>query len=400
MTKLSELEEEELLPAEGVVIRRETVPFTQSIYRVVWSIQFFSMLLLTAQQTGMPFLVRAANKSHFLPTTSVFMMEILKLILCFILIWKSNGSFFGTCQMLHESIWNNKIETLKVSVPAIVYAIQNNLYYIALANIDATTYSVTYQLRILTTAILSVCILNSILSIPQWGSLLLALGGVALVQYDQSDSHKSSNVDGDKMYGVLATIAMCWTSAFAGVYFEKILKKYKTDMWTQNIRLGLLTLVFATFTMIASDAGAIAVGGLFQGWTWLVWLVTVLNSIGGLAVSMVMKYADNVKKTYCQTIAIGLTAVISIFLGDRPFSLLMFEGVTLVIVAVLVFTFYPPKKLKALADLEEAIKEEQLEDEKEQAMKKEELIKMDWNENVEQDKQHRGKMRDHNNGII
>lgn len=70
------------------------------------------------------------------------------------------------------------------------------------------------------------------------------------------------------------------------------------------------------------------------------------------------------------------------------------------IVAVLIFTFCPPQKLKALADLEEAIKEEQLEDEKEQAMKKEELIEMDWNENIEQGKQHRGKMRDHNNGII
>lgn len=52
-----------------------------------------------------------------------------------------------------------------------------------------------------------------------------------------------------------------------GVYFEKILKKYKTDMWTQNIRLGLLTLVFATFTMIASDAEAIAIGELSQIWS-------------------------------------------------------------------------------------------------------------------------------------
>ncbi len=34
------------------------------------------------------------------------------------------------------------METFKICVPAIIYAIQNNLYYIALANLDATLYSV------------------------------------------------------------------------------------------------------------------------------------------------------------------------------------------------------------------------------------------------------------------
>lgn len=37
----------------------------------------------------------------------------------------------------------------------------------------------------------------------------------------------------------------------------------------------------------------------------MVWLVTILNSVGGLCISLVMKYADNVMKTYCQSIAIG-----------------------------------------------------------------------------------------------
>lgn len=51
---------------------------------------------------------------------------------------------YRTGKKLYEHIWKNRVETLKVSVPAVVYAIQNNLYYIALANIDATTYSVIF----------------------------------------------------------------------------------------------------------------------------------------------------------------------------------------------------------------------------------------------------------------
>ncbi|KAK6036876.1 Nucleotide-sugar transporter [Cooperia oncophora] len=74
------------------------------------------------------------------------------------------------------------METLKVCIPAFAYAIQNNLYYIALANIDATTYTVTYQLRILTTALLSVMMLGKEISRCQWGALSLSGFGVILVQ--------------------------------------------------------------------------------------------------------------------------------------------------------------------------------------------------------------------------
>lgn len=53
----------------------------------------------------------------------------------------------------------------------------------------------------------------------------------------------------------------------------------------------------------------------------MVWLVTFLNAFGGLVVAVVIKYADNIKKTYCQTMAIGLifkmTAKIFIYRTNR-----------------------------------------------------------------------------------
>lgn len=72
----------------------------------------------------------------------------------------------------------------------------------------------------------------------------------------------------------------------------------------------------------------------------------MINSVGGLAVSAVMKYADNVKKTYCQTIAIGLCALTSISLGERSPTLLLGMGVGLVSTSVYVYAAYPPDKEK------------------------------------------------------
>ncbi|KIH65244.1 hypothetical protein ANCDUO_04433 [Ancylostoma duodenale] len=117
----------EMLSIRPLIILLQKYPPTQ-IQPLLCSVQFACMLLLVVQHTGMPFLVRATNKAH-----------------------------------------------LKVCVPAIAYAVQNNLYYIALGNIDATTY---------TTDVLE---------------------------------DKENTEAGSRWIGVIATVGMCWTSAFAGM---------------------------------------------------------------------------------------------------------------------------------------------------------------------------------------
>ncbi|EYB92260.1 hypothetical protein Y032_0196g1539 [Ancylostoma ceylanicum] len=285
--------------------------------------------------------IRPFQDKAFLPTTCVFFMEIIKLTMCACVIFCSSEGFMSFAQKLYTALWLNKMESLKVCVPAIAYAVQNNLYYIALGNIDATTYTITYQLRILTTAILAVAMLKKEISTWQWGALCLSGLGVILVQSDVLEG-KGNVESGSRWIGVLATVGMCWTSAFAGVYFEKMLKHANSSMWVQNMRLSLMTLVFAAFTMCSNDGAKIMENGFFQGWTKLVWTATVAAAMGGIVVSAVMKYADNVRKTYCQTIAIGLTAVISILIGERILTLNLVAGVALVMFSLAVYAFYPP----------------------------------------------------------
>ena len=89
----------------------------------------------------------------------------------------------------------------------------------------------TYQLKILTTALFTVAILRRQLILTQWVALVVLLLGVAMVQLAQtepekSSSNKSSGPEQNRLIGFSAALAACVLSGFAGIYFEKILKVY------------------------------------------------------------------------------------------------------------------------------------------------------------------------------
>ncbi|KAF8375521.1 nstp-8 [Pristionchus pacificus] len=340
-----------------VEIQREKISFMKSLWLKVSSAEFISLVVLTIHMSTLPLLVRQASKefiqisptvsSHpplkFLASTSVLMSEFFKLFICTSLIAAVLDQPKQVFHKVYTTIVHNRRETAKICVPALIYAIQNNLYYVALANLDATTFSVTSQLRILTTALLAVFILNKILSCTQWVALFISLLGVVIVQIEKARTSSNPNLvqSGNPVIGFSATFAIAWMSSFAGVYFEKVLKESKTDVWIQNIRLALLTIPFSFITMMVTDGKKIIENGFFQGWSPLLLLVTILTALGGILVSLVMKYACNVRKTYCQTLAIAITVIMSMYTGDVHPSIALVIGVILTISSVFIYALYP-----------------------------------------------------------
>ena len=73
---------------------------------------------------------------------------------------QSNYNFRLYASEMYHHVKESPIEMLKVSVPSFLYVIQNNLLYLALSNLDAATYQVCYQLKILTTALFSATLLK------------------------------------------------------------------------------------------------------------------------------------------------------------------------------------------------------------------------------------------------
>lgn len=97
----------------------------------------------------------------------------------------------------------------------------------------------TYQLKILTTAVFTVAILKRPLILTQWVALVILLIGVAMVQLAESQPEKapgggkaSSGPEQNRWIGFGAALTACVLSGFAGIYFEKILKVLRSIVFT------------------------------------------------------------------------------------------------------------------------------------------------------------------------
>ncbi|KAL3118542.1 hypothetical protein niasHT_000307 [Heterodera trifolii] len=298
-------------------------------------------------QTTMPLMVRASRDRDvaFIITVNVFCMDLIKLLFCSLLLTVKEWNFWKFLETVKTTVFGDPIETAKVCFPSVIYLIQNNLYYVALSNLESTTFLVIYQLKILTTALLLRFFLKKMLSPAQWLALLLLVVGVSIVQsqYDPPPSSHLKSVQ-NPLLGFVAVVAMCFTSSFAGVYLELVLKQSKVDVWMQNIRMALFGLFIGLALVLAKDRERIQKEGAFVGYDPLVWLMTVNNSLGGLLIAMVIKYADNIMKAYAQATAILGAAFGSWLLFNFVPNRLFAFGTALVTLSVYLFNRFPPMR--------------------------------------------------------
>ncbi|XP_065576973.1 UDP-galactose translocator-like isoform X1 [Artemia franciscana] len=308
--------------------------------------KYVSLVVLTVQNATVGLSMRYARirpGEMFLSSTAVVMSELVKLFTCLLIVFKEEDSSLGKVKIaIHEQIIRQPMDTLKVCIPSLIYVVQNNLLYLAASNLDAATYQVTYQLKILTAALFTVTILRRKLISTQWLSLVVLVTGVALVQLaDQPTKPGEANANQSKVIGFSAAIAACFLSGFAGIYFEKILKGSNVSVWMRNIQLSFLSLPFGLVTCVINDYTQLKEKGFFYGYDGFVWYLVVLQATGGLIVAAVVKYADNILKGFATSLAIILSCIASVYIFDFHLTLQFAFGTSLVIGSVFLYGYVP-----------------------------------------------------------
>ena len=184
--------------------------------------------------------------------------------------------------------------------------------------------------------------LQKTLTRTQWGSLFLLFIGVTLVQLTLASSNESENENNSQIVGLLAVIVSCLSSGFAGVYVEKMIKGGGASLWMRNIQLSLFGSLTAVLGMMINDGGAVMSLGFFYGYNFLVFFVVFQQALGGLIVSVVMKYADNILKGFSTSLSIIISCVVSVFVFSFVISTYFVIGCSFVLIAIYLYGRYQP----------------------------------------------------------
>lgn len=291
----------------------------------------------------------------------------MKFTICLIVIFYQSGSSISELvSQLHYHVLETPIELVKLFVPSFLYTVQNNLLYLALTNLDAATYQVCYQMKILTTAVFSAVMLNRKFSAKKWFALVLLTMGVVLAQNSGSgDSHTSSHgteaEQQNRFVGLVAVLCAACTSGFSGVYFEKILKGSSVTLWVRNIQMvslqnhsfsdlpfpnliatyclqGIPSILIAFAGIYMKDAEIVLAKGMLVGFTPIVWAVVFIQAAGGLIVAVVVKYADSVLKVFAASFSIVASCIVSVFIFNFRPNLSFILGTILVCMSIVMYS--------------------------------------------------------------
>ncbi|KAL8651484.1 MAG: hypothetical protein Q9210_003222 [Variospora velana] len=314
---------------------------------------------------------------RYLPSTAVFLCEVLKFTICSTLALydkaRTMASSAPATSLVGELV--NAVftgDSWKLAIPA--------------SNLDTAVFQVTYQFKILPTALFSVVMLGRTLTPRKWLALALLMFGVAIVQLPASEtaslpllkdphigyhfpwslggfrgvgtaasaplSKRSATYEGiqeddalehpkmNPTLGIAAALMGCTVSSLASVYFEKILKDaiQPVSLWVRNVQLAFYSMFPALFIgVFYVDGERIAHNGFFAGYNWTVWSTLLLQAVGGMLVSLCVNYADNIAKTFAMSISILISLCVSVLFFDFQMTRNFVLGTSVVLFATYLY---------------------------------------------------------------
>ncbi|XP_020963377.1 CMP-sialic acid transporter 4 [Arachis ipaensis] len=266
------------------------------------SVVTLALTILTSSQAILIVWSKRAGKYEYSVTTANFLVETLKCAISLVAlarIWKKEG-------VTEDNRLSTTLdEVIVYPIPAALYLVKNLLQYYIFAYVDAPGYQILKNLNIISTGVLYRIILKKRLSEIQWAAFILLTAGCTTAQLNSKQ------------------------------YWQAIIKKRPSrNINVQNFWLYIFGMGFNAIAILVQDFDAVMNKGFLHGYSRITVLMIFNHALSGIAVSMVMKYADNIVKVYSTSVAMLLTAVVSVYLFGFHLSLAFFLGTTVVSVAI------------------------------------------------------------------
>jgi len=320
----------------------------RSVNTVGTRVKLIALTLLVVENSFVVLAMRTASAQdgHVFSNSSVVATtEALKLVASVLALLASKKSKFF--QYVREEVVDEPGDMLKFCVPAVLYVMQQLFILVALSSLDAPVFQVSYQIKIFISAALSILLLQIQLTLHHWVSLIVLFCGVVLVNL--RDAVKDERNEHHNIFlGLVCIIFASFSTSFAGVYLEKILKGSNHSLWLRNLQLSSYGTVLSVIVCWTQDKEEILKNGVFHGWTPLVWLAVIFQAAGGFLVAYIIRYTNNLAKGFATAVSTVVSCALSGPLFGWEPTIDFGIGAMLVVASTAMYSYIGPPKLKKI----------------------------------------------------
>ena len=239
----------------------------------------------------------------------------------------------------------------RTALLAFLYCVNNNLAFTLFRVADGANITLIKSGGSVVSALLLRFVLGRGISSTQWSAIWLQVFGLVVAQFGSTCSN-TPLLPGQAYFLLFISLLI---SSGCGVWNDQLLKCERFEASSMHLINMLLYAYGFVFNggvyMLTTNACGEAAGsckGILAGFDEPgTYLVLACQSMFGMAISAVYKYADAAVKTFALSCATGVLMLINVVVFDDPFSLLVAMGCLTVFVASHLYVtnnLLPPKE--------------------------------------------------------
>jgi len=305
------------------------------------------MSLLALQFGLQPILVRRFTPQNICRSSVVMVQEMVKFLIGFGIYFSDIGGVAAKEKRSKElNSWNVKTWLALAGLPAALYTVQNMASLLAYQNLEALTFNVLNQTKILSAALCCFLVMGKKQSKMQMASLLMLLssaliiekivtldsfakllfvgggaGGSGLIEVIKGTfmSLRHMSFSRHVTHGVIPVLLASFISGLAGALTQKNLqgatksgeKKEPRNAYLFSMEMNVASVIILVASMFfTADGKKIISSGFFHNWTPQTLIPVLTNSIGGIIVGLVTKHAGSVRKGFALIFGLLLSGII------------------------------------------------------------------------------------------
>eukprot|EP01116_Phalansterium_solitarium_P021668 TRINITY_DN6827_c0_g1_i1.p1 TRINITY_DN6827_c0_g1~~TRINITY_DN6827_c0_g1_i1.p1 ORF type:complete len:387 (-),score=144.65 TRINITY_DN6827_c0_g1_i1:540-1700(-) len=305
------------------------------------SVKLFAFFALAGIQVLIAFVYKASQKSGkytFSPSSAIAMAEFFKFWISFVL--HTRASFkpgFTVTEAVRDGIVTARTEMSKNLMMhlfglATLYCVNNQFSFVLFRLADPATINLFKSSSTFFAAMLLFVFAHRPINRLQWPAIMIQVFGLAIVQYDPC---KDGSILPAYVYAVLISAVLI--TSVSSVWNEHMVKNHRASLHVQNMglyafgfTLNLLGFLMMPILLPAEPSAHIP---FFEGYTLTAIGVVFCNSIVGVVITAVYKYADAIVKTFASACSTCVFLFVSpIFFGWSP-TLVVYLGCFVVFAA-------------------------------------------------------------------